>query len=81
MISHSDYRTSPGIGISGHIPGARPGGGAKLASGGRSFLPRRAAGLRPNMRPGNNHGLVTRAAKDREGAQCLNGIKSLKPGI
>ena len=75
MSAHSNYRTSPGIGIPGHTPGARPGGGAKRAFGGRSFLPGRAVGLRPNMRPGNSHGLATRAAKDREGAQCLNGTK------
>jgi exonuclease III len=47
------------------------------ASGGRSFLPGRAVGLRPNMRPGNSHGLATCAARDREDAQSLNGMDSL----
>src|SRR5882724_1680011 len=74
MSAHSNYRTSPGIGIPGHTPGARLGGGAKRAFGGRSFLPGRAVGLRPNMRPGNSHGLATRTA--REGAQCLNDTKN-----
>src|ERR1700755_2529936 len=77
MCAQPVYRTSPGSGIPGHTPGARPGGGAMRASGGRSFLPGRAVGLRPNMRPGNSHGLATCAARDREDAQSLNGMDSL----
>src|SRR5271155_2395050 len=38
--------TLPGPGIPGHVPGARPGDGARRASGGRPF-PRRPVGLSP----------------------------------
>ena len=48
MYTQNSLRTSPGRGIPGHAPGARPGDGAMRASGGRlNFKTRRSTEINP----------------------------------
>ena len=52
MYTQNSLRTSPGRGIPGHAPGARPGDGTMPASGGRlNFKTHRPTGTNPkNLR-------------------------------
>ena len=60
--------TSPGLGIPGYAPGARPGGGTRRASGGRSS--RRAAGHSPNSYATAQSDLANRLGSHQWDAQC-----------
>jgi hypothetical protein len=66
--------TSSGQGIPGPTPGARPGGGAIRASGGRLLPPRGTTGLSPKKPRGSNDGPANCLVGDEE-AQGQHGTE------
>ena len=73
MYTQNSLRTSPGRGIPGHVPRARPGDGAMRASGGRlNFKTRRPTGINPKK---------LRVITSKERTDASNGLANYPSSI